>query len=107
MIEIPLEPYNPHYELQTVLGEKSFTLVLSYNHSLELFILSILDSESQPILEGIPLQADIPLLHQYHSACENLPKGELFFLSDPKYGQLEHLGVYHKLYFMEFANAKL
>lgn len=69
---------NDPFQKQTVkLDGRQYVLTLTYNQREERFYLSIADDEGKPLLSGIKLVCNWPLLfrHRYNAS---LPSGELY-----------------------------
>jgi hypothetical protein len=74
-ILIPTSPGVPYYRQKTKLDGRDFILGFSYNQRIERWYLSIYDEEGAPLLVGLKLMANWPLLRHYR-ADMRLPPGE-------------------------------
>lgn len=75
-LTIPTTPGDPFYVQRTRLDDSDFVLHFSYNQRTERWYLSVHDDEDAPILSGLKLVANWPLLRHYH-ADTRVPPGEL------------------------------
>ena len=73
---IPTSPGVPYFTQKTRLDGRDFLLRFAYNERAERFSLSIFDESEQPVLLGLLLVANWPLLRHYR-ADARLPPGEL------------------------------
>lgn len=73
---IPTTPGEPYYRQKTKLEGRDFVFAFSYNQRIERWYLSIYDEEETPLLLGLKLVANWPLLRHYHWDIR-LPPGEL------------------------------
>ncbi len=74
---VPTTPGAPYHSQKTRLDGRDYVLRLAYNQREERWRLSILDEEEQPILIGLKLVANWPLLRHYRFD-PRLPPGEFF-----------------------------
>jgi len=75
-ITIPLNSDVPKYRLKTTLEDTEYTFVIRYNQRKDIWIMSLLDSNEDPIIYGQPI-----LLGQLffdYLVDERLPPGNLF-----------------------------
>ena len=77
---IPTTPGEPYFQQKTRLEGRDFILVFSYNQRIERWYLGIYDEEEAPLLLGLKLMTNRPLLRHY-KANTLLPPGELMALS--------------------------
>ncbi len=80
LIVIPTSPGVPYFRQKTNLEGRDFVLDFSYNQRIERWYLSIFDEEETPILRGLKLVANWPLLRHYRYDIR-LPPGELMALT--------------------------
>jgi hypothetical protein len=73
---IPIATGAAYSTQKTRLEGRDYVLRLSYNEREERFYLSILDEEEEPLVEGIKVIANWPLLRHYRYD-PRLPPGEL------------------------------
>jgi hypothetical protein len=74
---IPTSPGVPYFTQKTRLDGRDYLLRFAYNERAERFSLSIYDESDEPLIEGLWLVANWPLLRHYrHDA--RLPPGELW-----------------------------
>lgn len=73
---IPTSPGVPYFTQKTRLDGRDFLLRFAYNERAERFSLSIFDESEQPILRGLWLVTNWPLLRRYRADIR-LPPGEL------------------------------
>lgn len=73
---IPTTPETPYYQQKTRLDGRDYVLHFAYNQREDRWYLSLHDEEDVPILRGLKLVANWPLLKYYH-ADTRVPPGEL------------------------------
>lgn len=77
---IPTVPGEPYYRQKTNLEGREYVLVFSFNERIARWYLSILDETEEPLLQGLKLVANWPLLRHYRYDTR-LPPGELVVLT--------------------------
>jgi hypothetical protein len=77
---IPTTPGEPYYRQRTKLEGREYLLYFSYNQRIDRWYLSIFDELETPLLRGIKLICNWPLLRHYRFD-ERLPPGEMYALS--------------------------
>ncbi len=70
----------PRWSVHVDLSGIRYKLNVSWNTTLEGWILSILDTRDNLILGGIRLSVGSYLLKKYRASCPNLPAGEIWLL---------------------------
>jgi len=80
LLIIPTTPGEPYFRQKTNLEGRNFVLVFSYNERIERWYLSIFDDEETPLLQGLKLVANWPLLRHYRHDIR-LPPGELMAIT--------------------------
>lgn len=80
LLVIPTIPEEPYYRQKTNLEGREFLLSFSYNQRIDRWYLSIYDEEETPLLLGLKLVANWPLLRHYRYDTR-LPPGELMALT--------------------------
>lgn len=73
---IPTSQGVPYFTQKTRLDGRDYLLRFAYNERAERFSLTLLDESEQPILRGLWLVANWPLLRRYR-ADTRIPPGEL------------------------------
>lgn len=73
---IPTTPGDPFYSQTTRLDGRDYVLHFAWNQREERWYLSIHDEEDAPIVQGLKLIANWPLLRYYHSDSR-VPPGEI------------------------------
>ncbi len=76
---IPTSPGVPYYTQKTRLDGRDFILKFAYNERAASYSLSIYDEEETPLLLGLRLVANWPLLRHYRYDVR-LPPGELLVI---------------------------
>lgn len=76
-LEIPFQTSSPHYTQQTELDGKTYTLEFEYIEREDFWMLHIGDQDGSPLVCGIKLMADWPLLRRDQGVLD----GGLAFLS--------------------------
>lgn len=74
---IPTTPGVPFYTQKTRLDGVDYVLTFRYSQREDRWYLSLADNEEVPILSGLKLVANWPLLYSYHYDTR-VPPGELF-----------------------------
>lgn len=77
---IQTTPGEPYYRQKTRLEGRDYILVFSYNQRIERWYLGLYDEEETPLLLGLKLMANRPLLRHYRQDTR-LPPGELVALT--------------------------
>lgn len=77
---IPTSPGVPYYRQKTKLEGREFVLYFSYNERIARWYVSIFDEEETPLLRGLKLMTNRPLLRHYRTDTR-LPPGELMALA--------------------------
>ena len=77
---IPTTPGEPYYRQKTKLEGREFTLSFAFNQRIGRWYLSIYDEAEVPLLLGIKLVTNWPLLRRYRFDTR-LPPGELMALA--------------------------
>lgn len=77
---IPTTPGEPYYRQKTTLEGREYILGFSYNQRIERWYLSIYDETEAPLLLGLKLMTNRPLLRHYR-ADTRLPPGELMAIA--------------------------
>ncbi len=80
LLLIPTTPGVPYYQQKTTLEGRDFILGFSYNQRIGRWYLSIYDETEAPLLLGLKLMANRPLLRHYR-ANTLLPPGEFVALA--------------------------
>lgn len=83
---IPTSAGVPYYSQKTNLEGREFVLRFSYNERIERWYLGIFDEEETPLLQGLKLLANVPLLRHYRHD-PRLPPGELMALTTDGSGE--------------------
>jgi hypothetical protein len=73
---VPTSPGVPFYTQKTRLDGRDYVLTFRYSQREDRWYLSLADSEEIPILSGLKLVANWPLLQAYHYDTR-VPRGEL------------------------------
>lgn len=76
ILTVPTTPGEPYYIQRTKLDGRDYVLHFAYNQREERWHLSIHDEEDLPILQGLKLLANWPLLRA-HRYDPRVPPGEL------------------------------
>lgn len=76
---IPTSPGTPYFTQKTRLDGRDFILKFSYNQREERYYLSIYDEQEEPLLMGLKLVANWPLLRRYRWNPA-LPPGEIWVM---------------------------
>ena len=76
---VPTTPGAPYHSQKTRLDGRDYVLRFAFNQREGRWRLSIFDDEEQPILLGLKLVANWPLLRHYHYD-PRIPPGELMVL---------------------------
>ena len=102
LLEVPTKSELLKYRETVTFENINFILEFSFNNRLELWVMNILDIESNDLLNGIPLQTDVDLTPYANHL--NIPKG-LFLLFDTegiqKDANVEDLGQRVRFYYEE------
>lgn len=97
---IELEQY-PDYEFRTDLGETEYLIRLHYLERFDSWLIDLLDSNEDPIIEGLPVVLGKPLLSQIVDVRK--PAGDLIFLqlgNDNVPPNYDGFGTKYLLFFM-------
>ena len=79
-LRIPTTPDVAYSQQKTRLDGRDYILRFAYNERTERWYLSILDDQEEPLVMGIKLVANWPLLRSYQWD-ERVPPGELMVMS--------------------------
>ena len=90
---IPLPTGLPSFEFSVVLDDRLWYFSFTYNFYIESFTFSVADSGQNPVVGGIPLQENIPLLSQYQNSSYDLPAGHMIYISETTKHHPDNLGV--------------
>ena len=82
---IPVRNDLPAYSMRIELSGEIFALNFRYNQRSTRWIMDILTEDETPILEGVLLRVDVPLLSQYFD--ESLPEGDFIVLDRSNLGR--------------------
>lgn len=86
LLIIPTTPGTPYFRQKTTLEGREFLLGFSYNQRIGRWYLSLYDETEAPLLLGLKLMTNRPLLRHYR-ADTRLPPGELIAVaSDGSHG---------------------
>lgn len=77
---VPVTTAAAYGQQKTRLDGRDYILRLAYNERLDRWFLSIFDDQEEPLVMGIRLVANWPLLRHYHWD-ERVPPGELMAMS--------------------------
>lgn len=77
MIEIPIPPDSAHFTQRTELDGTPYALEFLWNARLGAWTLSLSTPDGDPIVSGIVIVSDWPLLRRY-KYDPRVPRGELF-----------------------------
>ena len=72
---IPTLP-DPYYTSRVRLDDRDYTLEFYYSTRQERYYLSLYDAEEKPLVAGLKLVCNVPLLRFYHYR-DGMPSGEL------------------------------
>lgn len=95
VVGIPTQQGVPFYTQRTSLEGRSYTLRFAWNARTGVWSLDLLDGDETPILLGLALVTNTPLLRAYH-ADARVPVGELLvacFQADKSPPGLDELGL--------------
>lgn len=98
VIEIPLTADNQQFRIQ--LGQTTYTLRVLWR-DVAGWIMDVMDSAGEPILNGVPLVPDVDLIEQYPELGIS---GALVVLAEngaPEYPTKTNLGTSSHLYFVQ------
>jgi hypothetical protein len=104
---VPTVPGTPFHVVKARLEGRDFLLHLSWNQREERWHLSIHDDEDTPILAGIKLVTNWPLLRHYHFDLR-VPPGELMaadLTRDGSPAALDELGIGKRVELTYFESA--
>jgi hypothetical protein len=94
----------PYYTIRARLDDRDYTLEFTYSPRAERYYLAIYDSEDVPLVLGLKLLSNVPLLRYWHHKA-GVPAGELMVTStgeddsSPKLGDLLEDGRCQLTYF--------
>lgn len=77
---IPTSPDVPYYRQKTKLEGREFVLYFAFNQRIGRWHLSVFDEEETPLVQGLKLVVNWPLLRHYRYDSR-LPPGELMALA--------------------------
>ena len=101
MIQIPLPKNNPYFEITVVLDNRAWVLEFMFNFFMNTHTFSVLSSDSERVVSGIPLQENLPLLTQYQNSSYDLPRGNLVYLPEYTGHSPDNSGLSGTLYYQE------
>ena len=76
MIEIPLSPVSSYFSQPTTLDNKEYELVFQWNFRANRWFFTI-SSAGTPVIQGLPLVVNYPILKRYQKILKGLPDGAL------------------------------
>jgi len=98
LYKIPTDPKETNYQFSIVLGGVVFFFDIMYNVRNSRYSLSILDSDKNHIVSGIPILTNIPLTETFKYL--DIPEGRLLPISvDNENAELNELGDKVELYY--------
>ena len=77
---IPTPTDLPYYSFRVKLEGRDFTFSVQYSTRGDRYYLSIADSDNTPLVSGLKLVSNWPLL-EYYQSDPRVPQGELFAMS--------------------------
>lgn len=80
LIVIPTSPGVPYFRQKTKLEGREYVLDFAYNQRIQRWHLSIFDEEETPLVQGLKLVVNWPLLRHYRYDSR-IPPGELMALA--------------------------
>lgn len=100
--KIPLLVETSDQKVSVELGGNPYVLRVVWNDRFGYFSLSLLEADETPILSGIKMVRDYPLIQRFHK--ELLPFGDLYFVREKGSADragYSDLGVNYGLYYYE------
>jgi hypothetical protein len=91
IVVIPTVTDQPYYSFRVRLEGRDFGFSVQYSTRQDLYYLSIADSSGTPLVTGLKLVTNWPLL-EYYQADPRLPQGELFAMSTTTNTSPAHFG---------------
>ena len=90
--KIPLKSDNAWFTQRVTLDDTDYILSFIWNEREEKWIISILDSQQNDIVRGIPLNESVDLFHRFKDA--RLPEGILIlFDGENKHAECDRTGL--------------
>lgn len=103
---IPLAPGEPNTRQRVVLDGREYTLVIRWSHREERFYLDLFDGSNAPLVLGIKVIENWPLLYRFRAFVRGLPAGDLVAIDlrpTPAPPRLNDLGDVVELCYREAA----
>lgn len=102
ILELPITQEGPWFSISTELDGAAFKLSFRWNERLEQWVLDVADGDGNPIVSGIRVVIDQPLLNRFRG-ISGMPPGEIMAIDTENTGldaDLEDLGRRVALFYL-------